>query len=54
MGSFLRNEPIAADDGYAAPSFTAARAFDAGRLPFSVAKGDLNGDGKPDLAVANW
>src|SRR5205809_482726 len=27
--------------------------FDTGNLPLSVAIGDLNGDGKPDLATAN-
>jgi hypothetical protein len=35
------------------PGFLAPLAFDAGTLPWSVAVGDFNGDGKPDLAVAN-
>src|SRR5439155_213673 len=34
-------------------SFAAARAFAAGSQPFSVVIGDLNEDGRPDLAVAN-
>jgi hypothetical protein len=34
-------------------SFIARRDFAAGSVPFSVAVGDFNGDGKPDLAVAN-
>ena len=34
-------------------TFQAAVAFPAGRYPLSVAVGDLNGDGMPDLAVAN-
>jgi len=35
-------------------SFFAARTFGAGSNPDSVAVGDFNGDGKPDLAVANF
>jgi hypothetical protein len=36
-----------------APSFSAAKSYGTGREPHSVAIGDLNGDGKPDLATAN-
>ncbi len=35
-------------------SFIARRDFAAGGNPFSVAVGDFNGDGVPDLAVANF
>jgi hypothetical protein len=35
------------------PGFIAPLAFDAGTSPLSVAVGDFNGDGIPDLAVAN-
>ena len=34
-------------------SFQTAQDFGAGRAPDSVVVGDFNGDGKPDLAVAN-
>jgi uncharacterized protein YfaP (DUF2135 family) len=34
-------------------SFQPPLAFGAGGNPTSVAVGDFNGDGKPDLAVAN-
>ena len=34
-------------------SFIAHRDFGAGNGPVSVAVGDFNGDGRPDLAVAN-
>src|SRR5919204_143056 len=36
-----------------APSFARPKSFATGRLPESVAIGDLNSDGKPDLATAN-
>ena len=36
-----------------APSFAPARSYVTGRASVSVAIGDLNGDGKPDLATAN-
>jgi hypothetical protein len=36
-----------------APSFAPARSYATGRAPQSLAIGDLNGDGKPDLATAN-
>ena len=35
-------------------SFQAMRAYATGRVPYSIAIGDLNGDGKPDLATANF
>jgi hypothetical protein len=41
-----------ADDA-AEPSFADQQTFSAGQLPFSMAVGDLNGDGKVDFAVAN-
>src|SRR3989449_264460 len=37
-----------------APLFTAPRDFAVGQNPPSVAVGDFNGDGVPDLAVANY
>ena len=36
-----------------APSFAAAKGYAAGPDPVSVAIGDLNGDGKPDVVTAN-
>jgi hypothetical protein len=36
------------------PSFAAARSYPTGTSPTSVAIGDLNGDGKPELATANF
>src|SRR5437879_2061843 len=40
-------------EGCPAPSFAAARSFDTGTTPVSVAIGDFNDDGKRDLAVAD-
>jgi len=39
--------------GATAPSFAAPVTFAAGGTPYAVAVGDFNGDGRPDLAVAN-
>jgi hypothetical protein len=39
--------------GAATPSFSAQQAFATGNGPRSVAAGDVNGDGLPDLTVAN-
>src|SRR5262245_63249361 len=35
------------------PSFVSAANYAAGSFPYSVAVGDFDGDGSPDLAVAN-
>jgi hypothetical protein len=39
--------------GAATPSFAAKQTFATGGFPFSVTAVDVNGDGKPDLIVAN-
>ncbi|WP_341734487.1 FG-GAP-like repeat-containing protein, partial [Microcoleus sp. EPA2] len=39
--------------GAATPTFAPQVTFPTGAIPFSVSIGDINGDGKPDLAVAN-
>ena len=39
--------------GAATPSFAAQQTFATGSDPFSVTAADVNGDGKPDLIVAN-
>ncbi len=44
---------VQADGGCATPSFTVAANFGVGSNPQSVAVGDFNGDGRPDLTVAN-
>ena len=39
--------------GAATPSFAAQQTFATGSVPISVTAADVNGDGKPDLIVAN-
>jgi trimeric autotransporter adhesin len=50
--SVLRN--TATSGSIASGSFAAKVDFATGSNPISVAVSDLNGDGKPDIAVANW
>ncbi len=40
--------------GATTPSFATQQTFAAGSVPFSVAVADVNGDGRPDLVVANY
>jgi hypothetical protein len=40
--------------GASTPSFTAQETFDTGMSPSTVTVADFNGDGKPDLVVANF
>ena len=49
--SVLLNTTLA---GATIPSFTPQQTFTTGSRPFLVAVGDFNGDGRPDLAVANF
>jgi hypothetical protein len=35
-------------------TFTVAHTYTTGTTPHSIAVGDFNGDGRPDIAVANW
>jgi hypothetical protein len=44
---------LAASSAGSGPSFAVPRSYPAGPDPVSVAVGDLNADGKPDLATAN-
>jgi hypothetical protein len=44
---------IAAASSNSVPSFAATTSYATGRLPASVAIGDLNGDAKPDLVTPN-
>src|SRR2546427_653583 len=49
--SSLFHTPMCAADGCPAPSFSGPLWFTAGSYPVSVAVGDLNGDGRADLAT---
>ncbi|OIR00601.1 FG-GAP repeat protein [mine drainage metagenome] len=50
--SVLRNKSISGD--IASNSFDAKVDFKTGDGPYSVAIGDIDGDGKPDLVIANY
>src|SRR5207237_352696 len=39
--------------GATTPAFAPQQTFATGSMPFAAALGDVNGDGKPDLVVAN-
>ncbi len=51
LSTLFPSEPAVAQ-GCPTPSFGPPNWFDAGVSPVSVAVGDFNGDGKPDLAIA--
>ena len=53
-GLALCNGLVAASVQAQGVSFEDARNFAVGRLPISVAEGDFNGDGVPDLVVSNY
>jgi FG-GAP-like repeat/PASTA domain/FG-GAP repeat len=53
LGGSVSVAALLASSAPSAPSFAAARGYATGGRPQSVAIGDLNGDGKPDLATAN-
>jgi hypothetical protein len=48
------NVTVLLGDGKGSFNQAVGSPFPCGKTPFAVAIGDLNGDGKPDLAIANW
>src|SRR6476661_8625189 len=53
VSNTVSNLPTTTATGATTPSFATKVDFRAGSYPVSVSIGDINGDGKPDLAVAN-